>query len=847
MNITENTSVGEVVSQENILTVGGFSLTVDPRRFPNYQGTISLEESDAKSLAKLQYCGLDIDNLQKAADDLKLIPIRTTGDLIRILGHEVTPMHANQKPWFTEEHVTALAFSFPDVTRPGEVLPYSRIVRVRYPKPLEVTVIDKVKNKSVKQVRKYDQPIHVPGQQRSSSEVYYRPTFQMHQMVFDATRTLYITESELKAISISLLGYTAIGFSGANMWGTAKGKKHELHQSLNPHGPLKNRAIPIAGRDIVIVFDNDASGNANVRSSASNLAKALLTVGAKSVKIAQLPQIIREYGGTGVDDFLFSHLGPRWSRHSDIISKGKELFDEIVNAADVIHSISRYKAYSVVRTADRMLTRMSQSSQFGYYELNELGDEMGFRMYDGNAYNCYSVSLTSGGTNGKVMVPDITLQNMARQAYEEGVQVEIIEKGDDAAIPEMEADFPNKVWAEIRRNVPRHMEPKLIGEIEGANMDDKLIRMKSSIINLSTFFRSRGDWASRKDGWLMPPNYRFLSSNNFQFDLPIDDAEPQCPLFMEMITNGLGGDQESIDMLQKHLGKIICFPHFKNIQRFLCLYGIGGSGKSTVVDVIKTIVGLRNVIAFTSAESSRFNNGTLPGKRVAIFSEAGEDRSDQKFDSAHAQNIKSITSGDPVVCEAKGKDPITYCPNIDVITVSNPPPVIPMDKTAFVRRAVFIRWENPIKTVDKDKHLAIVTKEIVGIFWWILQGAWKLHAEGDESLHTPQNSWQDLEDCCSSVDPETTFVSTMLKKSIGEGDLTYKQILDHYSRWASICKIPEKDVTTKKIGFLIQRIHGVKNTPVKQGDVSVRVFRGMILVDPSLKNTARLHPTTSFY
>ena len=847
MQNTENTSVREVVSQENILTIGNFSLTVDPRRFPNYQGTISLEDSDAKSLAKLQNCGLDIDRIEQVAEQYKIIPIRTTGDLSRILGHEFAPMHANQKPWFTEEYITALALFFPDVMRPGEVLPQSRMVRVRYPKPLEVTVMDKNKNKPVKQVRKYDQPIHVPGQQRSSSEVYYRNTIQTHQWIFDPTRTLYITESELKAISLTLLNYAAIGFSGANMWGTAKGKKHELHQSLNPHGPLKNRAIPVAGRDIVIIFDNDASGNANVLNSANNLAKALLTVGAKSVKIAQLPQVIREYAGTGVDDFLLHHLGSRWSKHSDIISKGKELIDEIVNAADVIHSISRYRAYSIVRTADRMLNRMSQASQFAYYELNELGEEMGFRMYNGEVYNSYSVSLTSGGTNGKVMVPDVTLQNMARQAYEEGVQQEIIEKGDDAKIPEMEPDFPNKVWAELRRNIPRHMEPKLIGEIEGANMDDKLIRMKSSIINLSSFFRSPGDWASRKDGWLLPPNYRFLSSKNFQFDLPADDEEPQCPLFMEMITNGLNGDQESIDMLQMHLGKIICFPHFKNIQRFLCLYGIGGSGKSTVVDVLKHILGLRNIIAFNSAESSRFNNGTLPGKQLAIFSEAGEDRNDQKFDSAHAQNIKSITSGDPVTCEAKGKDPITYCPNIDVITVSNPPPVIPMDRTAFMRRAVFLRWENPIKTVDKDKHLAIITTELVGIFWWFLQGAWKLNALGDNALHTPQNSWQDLEDCCSSVDPETTFVSTMLRKAVGEGDVTYRQILDHYEKWASICKIPAKDVTTKKLGFLIQRIHGIKNTPIKQGEVSVRVFRGLALVDPSLQNLKRLHPSATFY
>ncbi len=849
MQISDTDTGGQQATEGNSLDIAGFKAIRDPREFQNWAGGVTREESDAKSLAKLHYVGLDVDTLDAAHERFRISPVRYTTDLYRLLGHAKPPTHGGAKDgkaWFTEDYVTSLAFQFPNPQVKGAVYPHTRIVRVRYPQPLTLTALNKKNGKAEVQVRKYDQPMSKPGDGRSTSEPYFLCKPDGWVRVFDVHRPLYITESELKAVALGLTGLAAVGFSGANMWGAAKGKKHQLHPSLDPNGPwgAKN-TIPVAGRHVVVMFDNDASANALVRDSAKNLAKALLTAGAVSVKIAALPAVVKEYAGTGPDDFLYHHLGPRWAGDAAKIQRARELVEEVADAAPTMHSTSRYKAYSVVRTAERVRERLGTPASFSWYETDTDGEDVCLRVYDGAEYVPHLVTHGVGSTSGKVVITSVSLQNMARDGYEEGVTLDIIDNGDDPKMPEMPTDFPNKLFAEVRRQLPRFFDNHLLSPIPGFAPGDKIIRVKNGLINLNKCVLSSGAWDTRAE-WLFPPDHRWLSGGCLDIALPNSHEPPTCPEFLKMLENGFDGDQERIECLRRFMGKCLVNPVLHRIQKIMCMYGRAGSGKSTVVHVLTKLVGLRAVKAMSGDKNGDFETGDLPGKRLVVFSEVGDDSGDAKFSPAAAGLLKSITSGDPVRSERKGVNVVTAFPTPEIILVGNTPPVIPMDKGAWERRAIFLRWTNKIAEPDSAVHERIMTEELPGIFLWAMQGAAELARLGDKGLATPSYCTDDLQDTTEQVDPENEFVRTQLRIKAGAvSRLCDVQAL--YDQWATISGVPKLKINSRKIGHTVFMVYEIKSKTVREGNTTIRAYYDLEIVDPQLKKLKDRFPGRAFY
>lgn len=849
MEVSISPPDGQQASPENRNNIAGFSAIIDPRLYANSQYDTTREQADEKSLRKLQYCGLNVDDLQKAHEWCHISPIRTVTDMYQILGYAEPPRNPGKdgKGWFTADSLTSLALPFPDPQRRGEVYPYTRIIRVRFPSPITVIVQDRKTNTFSKEIRKYGQPPKTPGGHQSSSEPYFLLRPDMWDKVKDVNATLYITESELKAVSLGLAGLAAIGFSGANAWGMSKGKKHQLNAALDPNGPWgKGQGIPIVGREIVVMFDTDASANALVIQSARNLAKALLTAGAKSVRIAKLPAVVREFAGTGPDDFLHHHLGDKWAGSSEKIARAKELIEEVASQAEIFHAFARYKAYSVVRTGERLYTRLSSPQSFAYYEVTTEGRDVRMRIYNGEEYLPYEISPGLSNTSGKMVVNDVELQRLARDGYEEGVNINTMEMGDDPDIPEMPSDFPQKVFAEVNRRLPRLPDNSVIDGVPGAAKPDKLIRVRNGIINVTKCFDTGVSWERRPE-WLLPPSHHFISYGCLNLRLPNDDVTPECPHFIRMIWHGFDGDPERMDCLQQYMGKILLNPLLHNIQRMLCLYGEAGAGKSTLVEIISTIVGMANVAALRYASLGKHDTSTLPGKRLVVFSETGGDAERDRFCPAAASLIKSLTSKDPVSCEPKGRAMFTAYLNPEVILVSNDPPVIPMNRDAFRRRAVYLKWTNPIAKVDPDIPEIMKTTELPGIFLWALKGAADLIRLGNTGLQTPSHSEEDMVDLLEVVDPETQFVKTQIRKSKEEkAFLRNDEIQEHFREWAIIIRRTALQVSPHTIGRKIREVFRIKSVPHMVRGESKRGYVGLEFSDPKFRKLKETHGNANY-
>ena len=845
---TLDTADVQSAGEETVTAIGGYSAVRDPRLSPNVVYQTTREEDDRRSLTKLWECGFTVDDLDQAHREFRISPLRTTTDIYRLLGHVKPPEHTlrgqkDKVPWFTAEFVTSLAFVFPNPQKKDEVYPHDRIVRVRYPQPLVIDTFDPKTKKWDKEARKYGQPAKVTGDKRSTAEPYFLLKKDMWDKVRDPNRPLYVTESELKACALGLAGFAAIGFSGINMWGSPKGRKHQLHPALDPNGPwAKGNTIPVEGREVVIMFDTDANANALVAQSARSLAKALMVANAKGVRIAKLPAVGNKMGGTGVDDFLLDRLGPRWSGDGDKLRQAKELIEEVVATAVSYHNYSRYKAYSVVRTGERLLARLALPESFAFYEQGVDGTDLRMRVYDGSEYLPYNVGQGSGATSGKVIVSDVRLQTMARDEYERGVNIDVVENGDDPEVPEMPTDFPNRVFTEVVRGLPRMQDGTFVdGGPPGVRPGDRCVRTKNAVINVSRFFDTGGDWEARGE-WLLAPDYRFVSTGALSVRFPNQRDKPACPLFMDMVTHGFDGDPERVTALRNYFGKVVCNPWFHGVQRVLCLFGTAGGGKSTTIDMLVRMVGHRNTKAMDYNKMERFDLADLPGKRLVVFPETGEDSDHDKFCAEVAALIKKMSSGDMVRCEAKGRDVFTAYPTPEVVLVSNPPPIIPMDSGAFERRAQFLRWENRVKTVDFSIPVRMAEQELPGILLWALEGAMAVNFGGEAALKTPEACLNDLRDATEKVDPVTNFVRSQIRITTKADvvPLKYADIAAHFQQWCVLtnCK---RNVTPQRLGHMIGVIHGVKSVNKMLNSVQTRVYPGMELSDPSLKRVREIY------
>jgi putative DNA primase/helicase len=140
----------------------------------------------------------------------------------------------------------------------------------------------------------------------------------------------------------------------------------------------------------------------------------------------------------------------------------------------------------------------------------------------------------------------------------------------------------------------------------------------------------------------------YTDQDYFRWALPYGyDADATCEQFLRFLDNSSGGDIAKVDRLRAYIN---CLMARKNVQRFLELIGPGGTGKSTLVTLLKNLVGVENTVStdLENLEKNRFETAALYGKHLAIISDA------DKWGGAVAV-LKAVTGGDPLRYEIKNK------------------------------------------------------------------------------------------------------------------------------------------------------------------------------------------------
>ncbi|NRP10609.1 MULTISPECIES: phage/plasmid primase, P4 family [unclassified Marinobacterium] len=274
------------------------------------------------------------------------------------------------------------------------------------------------------------------------------------------------------------------------------------------------------------------------------------------------------------------------------------------------------------------------------------------------------------------------------------------------------------------------------------------------------------------------------------------DPDAKCPKWESFLKTAMQGDQEMINYLQCLVGYFLTASTQE--QEIYYLYGTGANGKSTFLDLVKTLLGNYGVKlssdSFMKKRSGTLNLGAqaslamLAGARLAITDETGENAT---FD---AQMLKSISGDDEVTGRFLRSNPITFKSTTKVVMYGNDKPHANMNDEGFWRRFRYIKFEHVVPKADRNPNLlAELKNELPGILNWALKGLSEWQENG---LQTPQKILKDGNDYRESQDTVSDFLKRNTQEKLGSR-LPIKQLFDRYNEW---CETNLKPAESKQ-GF----------------------------------------------
>lgn len=340
-------------------------------------------------------------------------------------------------------------------------------------------------------------------------------------------------------------------------------------------------------------------------------------------------------------------------------------------------------------------------------------------------------------------------------------------------------------------------QPDLSVDDSRLDADRMLLNVKNGTIDLTT-------------GRLLPHDPADLITRQCAIHF---NPKAKCPRFKRFLLQSASGDKAKARFIKKAIGYSLTGAVGENVLFFL--YGPHGTGKSTLVNLVRDLLGEYGIHTPSNSLMVRqFDNGIpvdtarMKGARVVTAIEAN---AGQQFDEA---KIKSWTGGDKLTGRFMRQNLFEFDPEFKLWLAANDLPRIRATDDAIWARFVIIRFAEQVKDNAKDRKLSErLRAEFEGILAWAVRGAklWQKEGLQDKELFQyEKNAWRDQSDTVGRFFREKCHVAP-LNQSILSSVL--------YGRYQTFCAECNEKPSSDKV-FKARLIElGVSSKHTNKGTV----------------------------
>ena len=319
------------------------------------------------------------------------------------------------------------------------------------------------------------------------------------------------------------------------------------------------------------------------------------------------------------------------------------------------------------------------------------------------------------------------------------------------------------------------------------------------IPTMINFAKSSPPFPVRTDDW--DQNHWLLSVKNGTVDLrtgelreadqkdlitkcaPVEyDPGAECPLFLKFLDEIMVNRWELVQYLHRAIGYSLSASTQEQCLFFL--HGKGSNGKSTLMNIIRYILGddySQSIEPALLLDRNNYGGGPSPEiarLRGARLVTTAEPNPGKRLDEAF---IKGITGGDPLTARFNRQDTFQFTPVLKLWFSANHKPRIIGTDHAIWRRIKLVpflaKFEG--KQIDRDLEKKL-RAEMPGILRWAVEGCvlWQ-----DSGMKEPEEVKLATAEYRGSQDILAPFIDECCTVE-GDCDVTIADLYGSYKRWA---------------------------------------------------------------
>lgn len=296
------------------------------------------------------------------------------------------------------------------------------------------------------------------------------------------------------------------------------------------------------------------------------------------------------------------------------------------------------------------------------------------------------------------------------------------------------------------------------------------------------------------------------------------DGAADCPTFVGFIKEVVGA--ENVDFIFEWFG--YNFYREYTIQKMLFVQGVGGTGKSTVINILRAMIGDDNYSAVT-----------LQYLMQERFAKIGLYRKTANFDTdakpqylADGATLKMLTGEDSIHADRKNKEPITFYNYAKLSFAMNELP--PMrDFSGGLKRRMLILEMNKVltKEVKEQYPLDQIMAEVPGIFNRAMEGLRKALSRRDFSISST------MRESVEKWEKGNDVVALFLEDECEVGDGKKAPVSEVYPEYRQYCiDSGYKPLARNSFNQRLRELH-FENKNVREGDKTTKKWIGFALKD----------------